>query len=264
MDRALEPMLAAQRAADAFAEPIRAAARAHERVLGPIRELERQQKAIFASLDSGIGQFIREIVPDGSSGRFAEREMLREWREMEGHSPPPTSERESQSKPSSAGGLSEADVSKLVDRIADEILRRMAISGPAATATPPKQKSRRGRKQREIVVGSVDAALEALAAEDPGVMSLSARKLAKRLDGEFAYTTIQRSDTYRAWRKRLRELRNESKAFGVSGLFEAGLASVSRRKPGRSRLKDPTIDPEIEARTRAFLKAHEDEGLNGQ
>jgi hypothetical protein len=263
MERALEPMRAAQRAAAAaFAAPIQAAARAHERVLAPLREVERQQKAIFASLDAGIGQFIREIVPDGSINQFAESEMLRELREIEGHQPPPAPARNVPTKPASPGGLSEADISKLVDRIADEIIRRMATS--EGTNTAKKEKSRRGRKSREIWVGGVDPAIESLAAADPGVMSLSARKLAERLGGEFAYTTVQKSPVYKAWRKRLRELRNESKAFGVSGLFEAGLASVSKRKPGRNRLKDPTVDPEMEERTRAFLKAHEDERLNGQ
>lgn len=273
MKRATEPLRAAQRAAAAFAAPVMAAAKAHERVLAPLREMERQRRAIQAQIDAAFAAAnpFLEIKPETERGGFSEwcdREILREWREMEGWGPPP------KASPASApaapahvaidhlpGPISDAQLEALVVRVADELFRRVAATS-TARIEPPKGKSRRGRKRREISVGGVDAALEALAAEDPNVMALSARVLADRLGNRFAYTTIQKSPTYKRWRKALAELRTESKAFGVSDLFEAGL-TLGTRKPGRRRLADPTIDPEMEARTRAFLKAHEGEGLGG-
>jgi hypothetical protein len=74
-----------------------------DRSLAPMRaevsRLERDRRRVAAVVEAGIGRFIWEIEPDGSIDRWVESEMLREWREMEGHSPPPTSEREISSKP---------------------------------------------------------------------------------------------------------------------------------------------------------------------
>jgi hypothetical protein len=62
MERATEPLRAAQRAAEAFAAPIRAAAEAHEKMLAPLRGFERQQRELFVAIDSGIGQYLRAMV----------------------------------------------------------------------------------------------------------------------------------------------------------------------------------------------------------
>ena len=278
MERATEPFRAAQRAAAAFAAPVMAAAKAHERVLAPLREMERQRRAIQAQIDAtfaAANPFL-EYKPETKRGEFSEwceGEILREWREIEGWSPPPKASPSPTPTPTPAapapvaidrqpGPISDAQLEALMVRVADEVFRRMAATSPARIE-PPKDKSRRGRKRREIAVCGVDAALEALAAEDPNVMALPARALADRLGNRFAYTTIQKSPVYKAWRKSLQALRKESKAFGVSDILEAGL-SLGTQKPGRRRLVDPTIDPEMEERTRAFLRAHEGEGLDGQ
>ena len=64
-----------------------------DRSLAPMRaevaRLERDRRRVTAVVEAGIGRFIWENDPDGSIDRWAESEMLREWREMEGHSPPP-------------------------------------------------------------------------------------------------------------------------------------------------------------------------------
>lgn len=272
MERATERLRAVQRAADAFTAPIRAAAKAHEKVLEPIRAMERQRRAFQANVDAVMAAANPfHIKSDGSFAEWCNGEILREWREMEGWSPPPPNPTTTPAavptaahRPAPSPSISDAELFKLVDRIADEVVRRIAANSAAPTALVSKGKSRRGSKRREISVGGVDAALEALAAEDPSVLALSARKLAESLGDKFAYTTIQKSPVYKTWRKKLRDLRRESKAFGIEDLLEAGLANIGTRKPGRQRQIDPTVDPEMEERTRAFLKAHEDEGLDGQ
>jgi hypothetical protein len=64
-----------------------------DRSLAPMRaevaRLERDRRRVTAVVEAGIGRSIWENDPDGSIDRWAESEMLREWREMEGHSPPP-------------------------------------------------------------------------------------------------------------------------------------------------------------------------------
>jgi hypothetical protein len=72
MERATEPLRAAQRAADAFTAstraadsfmaPIRAASEAHEKMMAPIRQLERHHREIYAAIDSGIGRYLRAMV----------------------------------------------------------------------------------------------------------------------------------------------------------------------------------------------------------
>jgi hypothetical protein len=155
-------------------------------------------------------------------------------------------------------------MSALVERVAEEVVKRLEAqqSTRVATAKPP-QKSRRGRKCREISVGGPDAALEALAEEDPSVMALAARDLVKK-GIPYCRRTIENCDTYKAWRRGLETLRLEAAAEDMADVLDAGLARIQKKKPGRMRLVDPTIDPVVEKMTKEFIRLHGEKGLGGQ
>ena len=110
----------------------------------------------------------------------------------------------------------------------------------------------------------MDAALEALAEVDPSARVLAARALAEREGVPYAYTTIQKSRTYKAWRRDLKRLRVEAEAGGMADALDAGLARIRKRKPGRGLGVDPTIDPAVEKITAAYLRLHGEDGLDGQ
>jgi hypothetical protein len=149
----------------------------------------------------------------------------------------------------------------LVARVAEAVVERLAARNDlVANASPAK--GRRGRRRREISVGGVDAALEALAEEDRTVRVLAARALEERIP--YGRRTIEKCDTYKAWRRDLRALRVEAEAEGVADVLDTGLASIRKKKPGRGRLVDPAIDPAVEKMTREFLRFHGEEALGGQ
>jgi hypothetical protein len=108
----------------------------------------------------------------------------------------------------------------------------------------------------------VDAALEALAEEDRGARVLAARALEERVP--YGRRTIEKCATYKAWRRDLQALRLEAEADDMADVLDAGLARIRKKKPGRDRLLDPTIDPVVEKMTKEFLRLHGEEGLDGQ
>lgn len=229
MERAMEPRLAAQRDIEAS--------------VAPFEEMGRQQRAIAASLNAGIGQQLRE--------------MLGYPTERGGPTPPPSAE--------ALGGLSPADMSALVDRVAKLVGERLAAASThKAGPREPEKKGRQGRKTREVAIG-VDAALSDLAEQDPRVMALTARQLAaeEKMKG-WGYRTISKSREYKSWRKVLEDLRKDSSKEEVAGLFEAGVIRLQQKKPGRGRAAavDPTINPAMEKMTRQFIR-HSEEGLDG-
>lgn len=246
--------------------PMRAASAAMDRNLAPMRAIqagiEKRQRQIQVMVDGGIGLLIREIIGD-SDPDGADTPTIR------GPSPQPI-DRPARGPngpidvavgnhpPRHLATSPIVDVSsfppQVIDQIADLVRTRMATPsepGPVASSSP----QRRGRKKREISVGGVDAALEALAEEDPSVRLLSARDLSKRVP--YGYRCISDSATYKKWRKDLKDMRREAKAEGVAAALEAGILQVRAKKPGRGRLKQPTSSRELEAISRALLSKGE-------
>lgn len=262
--------------------PLRAAMEQMERSTAPLRaaaaEAERHRRQIAAVFENGIGRQLRQIVgfvegpnppPDAAPRRptFGPNGPAEPW-PISPTIPAPARPPATEKPPGSADSRVALDASPeamatLVERVAEEVVRRLAAPPtpkPGARAEPVK--GRRGRRRREISVGGVDAALEALAEEDPSVRALAARALEERVP--YAYTTIQKCDTYKAWRRDLKRLRMEAAADGMADVLDAGLARIRKKKPGRERLADPTIDPAVEKMTKEFLRFHGEEGLDGQ
>lgn len=279
IDRTTAPLRAAQRQAEAFTAPVRAAAAAAEKSMAPakawLREYERDQRRILAVVDSGIGRYLREIVgtPDQRTAPQPRPQDAAECPPAPTPPPaPPVGPAALSVAPAHPRVILDASpeaMSALVERVAEVVVRRLA--GPP-TPEPgnksPPVKGRRGRRRREISVGGVDAALEALAEEDPSVRALAARALAdygspnRRVP--YSRRTIENCDTYKAWRRDLKALRVEAAADGMADVLDAGLVRIRKRKPGRGRAADPTIDPAVEKMTKEFLRLHGEEGLDGQ
>jgi len=270
MDRAAAPLRAAQLAAEAYTAPIREAAAAHEKMLAPIRQFERQQRAIYASIDSGLGRYLREIV--GVPARAEAAVIPAHTSPAPTRAPAPIAVTPtSPSAPTAAAihprlviDTSPEAMSALVERVAEAVVRRLAAPpspDPGTKAAPVT--GRRGRRRREISVGGVDAALEALAEEDQSVRALAARALVDR-GVPYGRRTIEKCDTYKAWRRDLKAIRMEAAADGMADVLDAGLVRIRKKKPGRGRLVDPTIDPAVEKMTKEFLRLHGEEGLDGQ
>lgn len=159
--------------------------------------------------------------------------------------------------------ISPEAMSALVDRVAAVVVNQMAAPRTlGAGDQPAPAKSRRGRRQREITVSGVDAALEALAEGDPSVRTLAARALATRV--QYSRRTIENCATYKAWRLTLKNLRIDAATSGMADAIDAGLARIRKKKPGRERLKDPTMDPATEKLAKAFLRFHAERDLDGQ
>jgi hypothetical protein len=269
-----------------------------ERSLAPIRafaaEAEKRQRQITAFVDSGIGRFIREVVgPPADPGPDPQLRYVNgpadSWPPREAAPPPepphpdpplryvggPVGSRPANEAAQPTGYLSSVNPAPpipptvslslsadIVERIADEVVRRLAANPAAPQLTPPTP-SRRGRKRRDISVGGVDEALEALAESNPKVRVLAARELEKLVP--YCRRTIQDCPTYKQWRKALRALRVDAKAGGVSDLLEAGIVHVRTRKPGRDRLKGPKEDRDLKRAADELLRrAGHHEGIDGQ
>jgi hypothetical protein len=260
-----------QRDMDRQMEPLRAARREAERSMAPVlaiaRQFERDQRRLAAMVDNGIGRYLREIVgapaqrmaPDPRPQDAADR--------LPTTSPPPVGPPTPSVAPAHPRVVLDASpeaMSALVERVAEAVVRRLAAPpSPEPDTKVAPAMGRRGRRRREISVGGVDAALEALAEEDQSVRALAARALVER-GVPYARRTIENSDTYKAWRRDLKALRMEAAADGMADVLDAGLARIRKKKPGRGRLVDPTIDPEVEKMTKEFLRLHGEEGLDGQ
>lgn len=290
VERSLAPLRAAQKAAEEATAPLRAMAEATAKVLAPFQEIERErkamlekafapvrefdryQKAIASSIDAGIGSYLRGImgVPaligapaapaDGAADSPAPRSPPTPVRE----SAPPPPPRPATARQDPAFVVSPAAMSALVERVAEEVVKRLAAAHVEASAHEAKPaKSQRGRRRRNISVGGVDAALEALAEEDPSVRALAARDLIKR-GIPYSRRCIEACPTYRAWRMELKRLRMGAAEADMANVLDAGLARIRKKKPGRGRLVDPTLDLEVEKMTKEFLRLHGEEGLDGQ
>ena len=224
-------------------EPRLAAQRDIEASMAPVEEMGRQQRAIAASINAGIGRQLREMF-----GYPTERG---------GPTPPPSAE--------ALGGrppLSPADMSALVDRVAELVAKRLAAaSTQKAGPREPETKGQQGQKTREIALG-LSATLTALAEEDVGVKTLSARRLAKMIS--WGYRSISDNLTYKSWRLELVGMRISSERDGMVDAFDSGVLRLQQNKPGRGRAAavDPTVDPAVEKMTRQFLR-HSEEGLDG-
>jgi hypothetical protein len=249
-----------QRDLDRATAPFREAQKQAERSMAPVfavvQKLERDRQRIAAVVDNGIGRYLREIVGASTTGTASKAPAP-----IADHPPAPSPPLIGPAapivpRPTGAGlDASPAAMSALVERVAEAVVKRLA-------ASPQPAKARRGRRRREISVGGVDAALEALAEEDPSVRALAARALAERVP--YSRRTIENCNTYKAWRRDLKALRLEAAADDMADVLDAGLARIRKKKPGRGRLVDPTIDPAVEKITREFLRFHGEEGLDGQ
>lgn len=137
----------------------------------------------------------------------------------------------------------------------------------------PSASGRRGRKLREVSVKGVDAALQALAEEDPSAMLRSARELEDDATdsrpcskGRVPYCrrTIENCETYKGWRRDLKAVRKRARDAEVSDALDAQIMRVTTRKPGRDRLIDTNINPDLERAGDEWIRnAAEHEGLDG-
>lgn len=259
-----------QREIERSTAPLRAAQREAERSMAPMlaaaRQLERDQRRIAAMVDNGIGRYLREIVGAPAQRTAPEPRPQNAVDRLSATSPPPVGPPTSSvvaAHPRVVFDTSPEAMSALVEQVAEVVIRRLShppTPEPGAIAGPVK--GRRGRRRREISVGGVDAALEALAEEDPSVRVLAARALEERVP--YSRRTIENCATYKAWRRDLKALRQEAAEDGMADVLDAGLVRIRKRKPGRGRVVDPTIDPAVEKMTKEFLRLHGEEGLDGQ
>jgi len=259
-----------QRDLDRQMEPLRAAQRQAERSMAPVlaiaRKFEEDQRRMAAMVDNGIGRYLRGIVGAPAPRKTTEPRPQNAAARLPATSPPPVgpaASSVSSAHPRAVLDTSPEAMSALVERVAEAVVRRLA----AATTPEPDTKAatvkgRRGRRRREISVGGVDAALEALAEEDPRVRAMAARALAEKVP--YSRRTIENCATYKAWRRDLKALRLEAEADDMADVLDAGLARIQKKKPGRGRLVDPTIDPAVEKMTKEFLRLHGEKGLGGQ
>lgn len=253
---ALSPFLEAQREARRGLAPL----------LAVMEQVERDRRRVAAMVDNGIGRYLREIVGAPAQRTAPEPRPQDAVDRLPATNPPPVGPPTSSvvaAHPRAVFDASPEAMSALVERVADAVVRRLSpppTPEPGAIAGPVK--GRRGRRRREISVGGVDAALEALAEEDPSVRALAARALEERVP--YSRRTIENCGTYKAWRRDLKALRLEAAADGMADVLDAGLVRIRKRKPGRGRAVDPTIDPAVEKMTKEFLRLHGEEGLDGQ
>lgn len=255
IDRATAPLLAAQREAERHMAPVLAAA----------RQFERDQRRIAAMVDNGIGRYLREIVGAPAPRTAPEPRPQDAADRLPATSPSPVGPAALSVAPAhprvilDASPEAMAALVELVAEVAEKWLAaRSEPEGPAAIV-----KGRRGRRRREISVGGVDAALEALAEGDQSVRALAARALVEA-GVPYSRRTIENCATYKAWRQDLKALRMEAAADGMADVLDAGLAHLRKKKPGRGRLVDPTINPAVEKMTKEYLRLHGEEGLDGQ
>jgi len=259
-----------QRDLDRATAPLREAQRQVEQSLAPVlaisRKFDEDRRRMAAMVDNGIGRYLRGIVGTPAQRTATEPRPPNPAARLPATSPPPVGLAASSVAPAHPRVVLDTSpeaMSALVERVAEAVVRRLAappLPEPVTKAAPVK--GRRGRRRREISVGGVDAALEALAEEDPSVRALAARALAERIP--YSRRTIENCNTYEAWRRALKALRLEAATDDMADVLDAGLARIRKKKPGRGRLVDPTIDPAVEKMTKEFLRFHGEEGLDGQ
>jgi hypothetical protein len=255
MERATAPLRAIHKAVELATEPLRKSAEATQMAMeagGFGRDLRQLFGEVVLAPRATVAKPAPAFGPNGPIGPDSRHPATA-----------PSAPDPATAHPPLALNASPEAMDFLVERVAEAVVRRLAAPPTPEPVTHATQvKGRRGRRRREISVGGPDAALEAAAEEDPSVRTLAARALADRVP--YSRRTIEQCDTYKAWRRDLAALRHEAAADGMADVLDAGLVRIRKRKPGRGREVDPTIDPAVEKMTREFLRLHGEEGLDGQ